>query len=184
MAKLMLATLLSVHGVTRALNPPEYIVVGTGAAGSVAAARLAAQGFSVLALEAGKGLQAVNGGDLAWGTFEDTGQVATVYDVPGLASLPPAPKDHFWDFPNFHHTKGVGGDGVHNGMTYLRAAKEDFDELSDAYNLSGWGWDDVLPFYKKSEQYLGTATNVCEDATPATPDPLLASLSAAFGKKQ
>lgn len=137
----------------------DYIVVGVGAAGSVAAARLAEQGNSVLALEAGEGLQAANGGQLYWGTFADNGKSATVYDVPGLASLPPAPKSHFWDFPHFHHTKGVGGDGVHNGMTYLRGCKQDFDQLVDAHNLTEWSFENVLPFYKKSESYRGTESN-------------------------
>lgn len=129
----------------------EYIVVGLGAAGSIAAARLAERGHIVAGFEAGPPLQAANGGELIWGTT-NTGTQLTVFDVPGLASIPPQPKNLKWDVGT--HQKGIGGDGAHNGMLYLRAIPEDFADLT-AQNFSDWRWEDVLPVYRRTEDDLG-----------------------------
>lgn len=45
--------------------------------------------------------------------------------------------------------KLIGGSGAVNFMTYLRGNKGDFDSWRDL-GCKGWGWDDVLPYYKKS----------------------------------
>ena len=42
--------------------------------------------------------------------------------------------------------RGLGGCGIHNAMVYMRGRPEDFGRWG-----RGWGWEDVLPFYRKSE---------------------------------
>ena len=44
----------------------------------------------------------------------------------------------------------MGGTGAINGMIYMRGQPEDFDGWRKR-GCSGWGWDDVLPYFKKSE---------------------------------
>ena len=48
--------------------------------------------------------------------------------------------------------KVLGGCSSINAMIYMRGQRSDFDYWESVGN-SGWGWDDVLPVYKKSESY-------------------------------
>ena len=41
-----------------------------------------------------------------------------------------------------------------NYMLYFRGNPEDFEEWEELGN-SGWGWKDVLPFFKKAEKFAG-----------------------------
>ena len=45
----------------------------------------------------------------------------------------------------------LGGSSAMNAMIYLRGSAYDYDEWSNKYNLSGWSYNDVLSFFKKSE---------------------------------
>ena len=48
--------------------------------------------------------------------------------------------------------KVLGGSSALNGMIYIRGAKSDFDNW--AYNgAAGWSYDDVLPYFKRSEDF-------------------------------
>lgn len=125
----------------------DYIVVGAGTAGCVLANRLTEDGKStVLLLEAG-------GSDLSiWiqmpigygRTFFDK-RINWMYDteeVPGLGG-----RSSYWP-----RGKVIGGSGSINAMVYVRGQPRDFDDWRDAGN-PGWGWDDVLPFFTKSEDF-------------------------------
>ena len=46
-----------------------------------------------------------------------------------------------------------------NYMLYFRGNPEDFNEWEKLGN-SGWGWKDVLPFFKKAERFAGPNSNV------------------------
>ena len=48
----------------------------------------------------------------------------------------------------------LGGGSSHNGMTLGRASKHDFDTWEEMGN-PGWGYEDVLPYYKKYENVYG-----------------------------
>ena len=50
--------------------------------------------------------------------------------------------------------KLLGGSGMLNYMLYVRGNSRDYDEWRDL-GLEGWGWEDVLPYFKKSEQFVG-----------------------------
>jgi len=53
----------------------------------------------------------------------------------------------------------LGGSSSINGLIYVRGQPEDFDHWAQLGNR-GWGWDDVLPFFKKAENWEGGETEV------------------------
>ena len=123
----------------------DFIVVGSGSAGSVVAERLSANGrFSVLVLEAG-------GTDRRFYVQMPLGYGKTFFDGavnwnyraepdPGLTGS----ADH-WP-----RGKIVGGSSSINAMVWVRGQREDFDAWAAAGN-SGWGFDDLLPHFKAIE---------------------------------
>lgn len=48
----------------------------------------------------------------------------------------------------------LGGSSSINGLLYVRGQPQDFDGWAQM-GCSGWSWDDVLPFFKKSETWRG-----------------------------
>ena len=126
----------------------DYIVVGGGSAGCVIASRLSEDPHnSVLLLDAG--------GD---GTFlsDIPGAVGALYDQPSLDwSYKTEPESDACLAMNgrkcsWHRGKSIGGTSTINGMLYVRGAKEDYNEWKRLGNI-GWGYEDVLPFFKLSE---------------------------------
>ena len=125
----------------------DYIVVGAGTAGCVLANRLTEDGrFSVLLLEAG-------GSDLSiWiqmpigygRTFFDR-RINWMYDTEPVEAL--GGRRSYWP-----RGKVIGGSGSINAMVYVRGQPRDFDDWK-ALGNHGWGWDDVLPYFKKSEDF-------------------------------
>jgi choline dehydrogenase len=125
----------------------DYIVVGAGTAGCVLANRLTEDGTStVLLLEAG-------GSDLSiWiqmpigygRTFFDR-RINWMYDTEPVAAL--GGRRSYWP-----RGKVIGGSGSINAMVYVRGQPRDYDDWK-ALGNPGWGWDDVLPFFKKSEDF-------------------------------
>lgn len=51
----------------------------------------------------------------------------------------------------------LGGCSSINGMIYIRGQAEDYDGWRQSGNI-GWGWDDVLPYFQKSEDHFGGPT--------------------------
>jgi choline dehydrogenase-like flavoprotein len=53
--------------------------------------------------------------------------------------------------------KVIGGSSAINAMIYMRGQQADYDTWRQM-GLSGWGWDDVLPFFKKPEDHFSGAS--------------------------
>jgi choline dehydrogenase len=123
----------------------DYVVVGAGSAGAVVAARLAEDpAVTVLLLEAG-------------GEAD-----ADEIDIPAaFAALFKTRRD--WNYETteqkqlhgrrtyWPRMKALGGCSSMNAMIYMRGNPLDFDTWRDRYGAAGWGYDDVLPWFLKSE---------------------------------
>ena len=126
----------------------DYIIVGAGSAGCLFANRLSADaGKRVLLLEAG--------GRDNWIWFHiPVGYLFAIGNprsdwcfktepVPGLngRSL------------SYPRGKVIGGSSAINAMVYMRGQAADYDHWRQL-GLTGWGWDDVLPFFKRHEDHF------------------------------
>lgn len=151
------------HVMTPETDEFDYVIVGAGAAGCVLAHRLAADGTkSVCLLEAGpqdKSLllripagvyKASSSPKFAW-QFETEPSEGT------SGRAVPMPQG-----------KALGGSTSINGMNYNRGCADDFDGWARLGNR-GWGYADVLPYFKRTERRVG----VCDPRYRGTDGPLV-----------
>ena len=130
----------------------DYIIVGAGSAGCVLANRLSQDSRnSVLLLEAGGSdrspmIQVPLGYGLTFAHPKYNWMYNTEPD-PALAN-----RSAYWP-----RGKVLGGSSSINAMVYVRGQAGDFNDWRDAGN-AGWGWDDVLPYFKKSEDHVWGAS--------------------------
>ena len=128
------------------MDCPEYdfAVIGAGSAGCVVAGRLGAAGYSVLLLEAG-------GPDRSPWIHIPLGY-SRLYANPKVNwCYSSCPEPHLDNRRLFQpRGKVLGGTGSINGMIYMRGQPEDFDSWAET-GCVGWGWEDVLPYFRKSE---------------------------------
>ena len=124
----------------------DYIIVGAGSAGCVVAARLSETGAKVILLEAGPK------DSLLWihipaGTLRLLYHPVVNWNYSAEAGDGSGGRRIHWP-----RGKTLGGSSSINGMLYVRGNPADFDGWAQM-GCRGWSFDDVLPYFRKSEDY-------------------------------
>ena len=123
----------------------DFVVVGAGSAGCVVANRLSENPANkVLLLEAG-------GRDTNPWLHIPVGYYRTIFNEKFNWGYQTEPEPEL-EGRRIAWPRGrvLGGSSAINGLVYIRGQKEDF-QLWRQMGNRGWGWDDVLPFFKKAE---------------------------------
>ena len=126
----------------------DYVIVGAGSAGCPLAYRLVEAGHTVILIEYG-------GSD--FGPF---------IQMPAALSYPMNMARYDWGFRTRPEPalggrvlatprgKVLGGSSSINGMVFVRGNPRDFDHWAQM-GARGWGWDDVLPYFRRMETWHG-----------------------------
>lgn len=125
----------------------DYVIVGAGSAGCVLANRLSADpDVRVLLLEAG-------GKDNYFWIHVPIGYLYTMNNPRTDWCFQTEAEDGL-NGRALAYPRGrvLGGCSSINGMIYMRGQARDYDQWRQLGN-AGWGWDDVLPYFKRSEDY-------------------------------
>ena len=132
----------------------DYVIVGAGTAGCALAARLAGDGrHSVLLIEAG-------GSNDRFFVRMPIGYGRCFFDpsLNWMYRTEPEPalagRSGYWP-----RGRIVGGSGSINAMVVMRGHPQDFDDWRDLGN-PGWGWADVLPYFRRLESSPAGATDL------------------------
>ena len=128
----------------------DFIVVGAGSSGATLAARLSESGaHRVLLLEAG-----TEGSGYFWSRVPVG--VSKMIDLPAVNWCFTSEPDEGSGGRRIEVPRGkmLGGSSSINGMVYIRGQAQDYDHWAQLGNR-GWSWQDVLPVYKKMENYDG-----------------------------
>ncbi len=126
----------------------DYVVIGSGSAGSTVAYRLGQAGKTVCVIEQG-------------GT-----DIGPLIQMPAALSYPMNMPLYDWSFatePEPHlggrrlvtpRGKVIGGSSSINGMVYVRGHARDYDTW-EAMGAQGWSYADVLPYFQRMESWHG-----------------------------
>ncbi|MBK4215884.1 choline dehydrogenase [Paracoccus caeni] len=134
------------------IQTPDYVIVGAGSAGCALAYRLTEAGHRVTMIEFG-------------------GSDRSIFiQMPGALSYPMNMSKFDWGFktlPEEHlggrqlvtpRGKVLGGSSSINGMVFVRGNPKDFDFWEES-GADGWGYKDVLPYFKRMETWHGGASD-------------------------
>jgi len=142
----------------------EYVVLGAGSAGCVLSRRLTQAGRSVALVEAGR-----------W----DSGRWDSwTIQMPAALTYSVADKRYNWGFETVPQKnlamrriqqprgKVLGGSSSINAMAYVRGNPLDYERWENEDSIPGWGFKDVLPYFKRAQNFKGHAPETNQEMSP------------------
>jgi choline dehydrogenase len=153
------------HGLESERADPayDYIIVGAGTAGSVLAARLSEdESKRVLLIEAGSAtalpeMDTPGIWPVLLGSAANWGESTVTQSFLGAPLAAP-------------RGKALGGSSSINGLNFLRGHRSSYDAWVDQ-GASGWGYDDLLPYFRRSETTVGKDATLRGTDGPLTVGP-------------
>jgi choline dehydrogenase len=134
----------------RAVGGWDHIVVGAGSAGCIVANRLVQSGRRVLLLEAG-------GRDRSFWLKLPVGYFRTIFNENFSRQFETESQPEMGNRSIiWPRGRVLGGSSSINGLIYIRGQHADYDDW-EKLGATGWSYRDVLPYFRKSECYLGPA---------------------------
>ncbi len=135
----------------------DSVVVGSSSAGAIVARRLADSGASVTLIESGRQLR----GPLV----NVPGMCGAIHAATALQRMVTWPAR---TVPQRHmngrrlpqsHGRALGGGSVVNGMAFVRGNRRNYDDWAES-GATGWGFDDVLPAFRRLESFEDGASEL------------------------
>ncbi len=139
----------------------DYVIVGGGSAGCVLAARLSEHPENTVVL-----LEAGGRADKFMNRMPAAG-MKMIFGENDWSHLTEPDPSLNGRRVSWNAGKLLGGGSSINGMIYIRGDRADYDQWAGELGCTGWSWDEVLPYFKKSEDYAGEP-----DQTHGTTGPL------------
>ena len=131
------------------MESADYVIAGGGSAGCVLAARLSEDPANrVVLLEAG-------GAADGFMNRMPAGGMKMIFGENDWQHLTePDPSLNGRRVP-WNAGKLLGGGSSINGMIYIRGDRSDYEQWANDLGCEGWSWNEVLPYFKKSENFSG-----------------------------
>jgi choline dehydrogenase len=127
----------------------DYVIAGAGSAGCVLAARLTENPRNTVTLIEAGGSDRQFFVMLPAGSFKLMGRPDADWNYPVEPDPSLGGRELVWAGGRM-----LGGSSSINGMVYIRGQRQDYDRWVEA-GATGWSWDDMLPYFMKSEHFTG-----------------------------
>lgn len=142
------------------MEDADYVIVGGGSAGCVLASRLSENPAKrVVLLEAG-------GTADGFMNRMPAGGMKMLFGENDWCHLTEPDPSLNGRQVSWNAGKLLGGGSSVNGMIYIRGDRSDYDEWEQELGCAGWGWHDVLPYFKKSEGFSGAPSQTHSQTGP------------------